>query len=169
MPPFRRRAWQSIMADYKKIKRKENPEEKSIRKEGNVDAFYKNHPAWSFAGCDRKHWSIYAPEIRKIFLDEILPYMQALETRTWSEILVDAKKQNHSIQADRLNKVAIDRLTELCVEADSLISLRVSGTHRIYGYMDGQTYHLIWIDLQHGDNTHCVCRSRKKEKHFKKF
>ena len=81
---------------------------------------------------------------------------------TWREILVDSKKQNHSIEVGSLNKAASDRLVELYVEAEALISLRLTGTHRVYGYIKGAVFNILWVDLEHGDNTACVCRSRKK-------
>lgn len=48
------------------------------------------------------------------------------------EILVKDKKQNHSINVDDLNKVAQDRLAAKYIEAESLISLRITGNHRLY-------------------------------------
>lgn len=72
------------------------------------------------------------------------------------------QKQNHSINVGELSKAASDRLMELYIEAESLISLRLNGTHRIYGYMNGAVFNILWVDLEHGDNAACVCRSYKK-------
>ena len=71
-------------------------------------------------------------------------------------------KKNHSINVTALNKAASDRLAELYIEAESLISLRLTGTHRVYGYMNGAVFNILWVDLNHGDNTSCVCRAHKK-------
>ena len=76
--------------------------------------------------------------------------------------MVNAKKQNHTIEVKKLNKMAINRLIELHVEAESLVSLRLTGTHRIYGHMTGAIFNILWVDLDHGDNSTCVCRSNKK-------
>ena len=76
--------------------------------------------------------------------------------------MVTSKKYNHSIDTNLLNKVAVDRLECLNIEAESLISLRITGTHRIYGYNIGSVFYIIWVDLDHGDNNLCVCRSHKK-------
>ena len=46
--------------------------------------------------------------IGDVFWTEILPRLKALESQTWSEILVRDKKQNHSLDLDDLNKVAQD-------------------------------------------------------------
>lgn len=61
-----------------------------------------------------------------------------------------------------MNKVAQDRLFEKRIEAESLISLRLTGTHRLYGYMTGRVFNILWYDDDHGDNAECVCRSRLK-------
>lgn len=80
------------------------------------------------------------------------------EIQTWSEILVKDKKQNHSINVESLNKAAQERLAEKYIEAESLISLRLTGNHRLYGYMTGRVFHILWYDDRHGDNRDCVCR-----------
>ncbi len=81
---------------------------------------------------------------------------------TWSEIIVKANKQNHSIDVDSLNKVAQDKLAKLHIEAESLLSLRLRGTIRLYGFMVGPVYSILWYDDDHGDNNTCVCRSSLK-------
>lgn len=94
--------------------------------------------------------------------DEILPRIKALESQTWNEILVRDKKLNHSINVEELSKIAQDRLANRFIEAESLISLRVTGNHRIYGYMTGRVFNILWYDDDHGDNKTCVCRSHLK-------
>jgi len=151
------------MGDYRKrVKQGKEPKGNHINQKGNPNQYYLLRPAWNFSGCDKEKWSLLAEKVREIFWKEIFPRFQCLETQTWNEILIDAKKQNHSIEVTDLNKAAIDRLMELCVEAESLLSLRVTATHRIYGYMKGGVFNILWVDLDHGDNLTCVCRARKK-------
>ena len=76
--------------------------------------------------------------------------------------MVTANKQNHSLNLKDLNKVAQDRLISMYIEAESLISLRITGTHRLYGYMVGRVFTILWYDDNHGDNEKCVCRSHLK-------
>lgn len=151
------------MAGFKKnVKQTKEPKGNNIGQGGNPDQYYSQHPAWNFSSCDKEKWSLNSDEVHEIFWGEILPHFQGWETQTWREILVDSKKQNHSIEVGSLNKAASDRLVELYVEAEALISLRLTGTHRVYGYIKGAVFNILWIDLEHGDNTACVCRSRKK-------
>ena len=61
-----------------------------------------------------------------------------------------------------LIKIARDRLYELHIEAEAIMSLRINATHRLYGYLEGAVFHILWFDPNHGDNDNCVCRSHKK-------
>lgn len=154
-----------MAASKKSIKETKTPKGNQIGQGGNPDQYYSQYPAWNFSKCDKEKWSINSNEVHKIFWNEIFPHLQGLETQTWSSILIEARKQNHSIDVRNLNKTASDRLEELYLEAEALISLRLTNTHRIYGYMTcikGAVFNILWIDLNHGDTTTCVCRSRQK-------
>lgn len=153
------------MADSKRLKRvkqKEIPQGKLIAQGGNPEQYYTENPAWGFASSDQDMWPLTQENVGDLIWEEILPRLKALETQTWSEILVRDKKQNHSIEVTDLNKIAQDRLVEKYIEAESLISLRVNGNHRLYGYMTGRVFNILWYDNNHGDNKTCVCRSYKK-------
>lgn len=146
----------------KQIKQKEIPKGKSITQGGDPEQYYSQNPAWTFANADQEMWALSQEHIRELIWSEILPKLKALETQTWGEILVRDKKQNHSLNLDDLNKVAQDRLAARYIEAESLISLRLTGNHRLYGYMSGRVFNILWYDDDHGDNNKCVCRSRLK-------
>ena len=146
----------------KEVKQKEVPRGKVIAQGGDPERYYSENPAWTFANADQEMWAFSQEHIGTLIWTEILPRLQALETQTWSEILVRNKKQNHSLVPDELNKVAQDRLASRYIEAESLISLRITGNHRLYGYMLGRVFNILWYDDVHGDNNICVCRSRLK-------
>lgn len=151
------------MAAYNKnVKQSYKPKGNQVLQGGNPEQYYSQHPAWNFSSCDKEYWSLHSDGARGIFWNEILPHFQSWETQTWGDILLGAKKQNHGIDIKSLNKVATDRLVNRYIEAESLISLRLSATHRIYGYMERSVFNILWIDLDHGDNATCVCRSHKK-------
>lgn len=126
----------------------------------NVNEYYSKHPAWCFRTCDCEYWKLSKDTADEAFWDEILPKLRGFESQTWSNILVDANKQNHPIPVEQLNKCARDRLRDLYIEAEAIISLRLNATHRIYGYIsDGPVFYILWYDTDHGDNDTCVCRS----------
>lgn len=153
------------MAGFKKdkhIRQKEVPKGKSIEQGGNPERFYSQNPAWTFANLDQEMWPFTQEHIGDLIWNEIFPRLKALESQTWNEILVRNKKQNHSINVADLSKLAQDRLVDKFIEAESLISLRVTGNHRLYDYLSGRVFNILWYDDDHGDNKTCVCRSYLK-------
>lgn len=146
----------------KQIKQKEIPGGKGVIQRENPNSFFDKSPAWAFSRCDTGQWSFTKEAIEDFFWNEILPFLQNMERRTWSDIFRNAAKQNHLIDAASLNLVAQKRLAELHIEEEAIYSLRLQGTHRLYGYMDGSTFVILWFDPNHGDNDTCVCRSHKK-------
>ena len=146
----------------KEVKQREIPKGKLIAQEKDPERYYSEYPAWTFSNSDQELWTFSQEHLGESFWSEIFPRLKALESQTWSEILIRDKKQNHSLIPEQLNKVAKDRLVTRCIEAESLISLRVSGNHRLYGYMTGRVFNILWYDDEHGDNSNCVCRSYLK-------
>ncbi len=135
----------------------------SIRAGGDPDSIMSLYPSWRFLRCDSSgRWAFNGERLERTFWSEIFPKLQELEGMTWSDILVKSQKRYHNIAPEALNKDAQDRLTELCVEAGAICSLRLTGKQRIYGYLEGPVYHILWYDNGHGDNDTCVCRSYKK-------
>ncbi len=78
------------------------------------------------------------------------------ETMTWNEILVTAKKRNHSIAVADLSQEAQQRLEELGLGLDEVVSLRLSGAERVFGYLDNGVLVLLWWDPDHQ-----VCPSKR--------
>ncbi len=103
-------------------------------------------------------------EAQKLFWRELLTRLKHFEVKTWGTILVAEGEYNHELEAPDLNQVARDRIVELHLtdKAETIISLRITGKHRLYGYRVGSVFNILWYDLNHGDNDKCVCRSRKK-------
>ena len=150
------------VSKQKKVKQVNTPRDNYIGQGGNPDQYYSEYPVWKFAMCDKLNWSICHQGTQEIFFDKIIPRLQEFERKKWQDILIGDKKNNHSIDVTRLNKTAIKRLSELNIEAESIISLRFEGRIRVYGYNEGCVFKLLWFDLDHGDNDTCVCKSRKK-------
>ncbi len=150
------------MGGSKKVHSKEITQSKKVVQIENPNAYYHMHPTWNFNTVDREKWAFTKDNIGDAIWTEILPYLMELERQTWQIILIANKKKNHSINVKDLNKCARSRLNELHIEEESLISLHLNGTHRIYGYMNNFIFNILWYDVDHGDNETCVCRSKKK-------
>lgn len=93
----------------KEVKQKEVPKGKIIAQGGDPERYYSENPAWTFANSDQEMWAFTQDHIGDVIWTEILPRLKALESKTWNEILVRDKKQNHSLDLNELNKVAQDR------------------------------------------------------------
>lgn len=147
------------MADYnKRIKQIEHPAGNRVKQTQTPEKYYSEQPCWRFCSRDLKMWTF----TEKDFFTKILPHLILLESNIWKDILIDSKKSNHGIALKNLNPLAKKRLTELRLELDSIISLRIDGTHRIYGFISKGAFYILWYDPDHGDNDTCVCRSKKR-------
>lgn len=145
------------------VKQSFSPDRRTVKQTENPEGYYNLHPSWNFSTCAIDgSWAFTKESVGEFLWDEILPRLKAWESQTWNEILVGAKKHNHSIDVNALNPCARTRLTENFIEWDSIISLRLTGTHRLYGYITRSVFNILWYDANHGDNSECVCRSLKK-------
>lgn len=143
----------------KKITIKETPSNaKAAVTTENPDRFYGCYPSWRFLKIDKDNWTVD----KHCFWDVILPNLKNFESMTWDEILRKSNNNHHFIDVSSLNDVAQKILAERRIEAESVMSLRFTGTHRLYGIMDDNVFNILWYDENHGDNTACVCRSHKK-------
>lgn len=142
--------------------RQEGCKNRKTNYQKNSENIYSSVPTWRFSVSDSNQWSFSKDNVGDSFWTEVLPYLKSIETQTWHEVFIAAKKQNHSINVTSLNSVAQKRLEQLCIETSSLLSLRLSGKHRIYGYFEYGAFCILWYDSEHGDNTSCVCESAKK-------
>ena len=146
----------------KRVKQREKPKENNVVIGENPEQYYNEFPSWRFSVIDEDQWAFSQDNIGERIWTEIFPFLTKLEKKKWATILIDEKKKNHSIKIAELNHLAQMRLEERYIEAESVISLRINGTHRLYGYVVEKVFHILWYDDNHGDNKTCVCRSHKK-------
>lgn len=99
-------------------------------------------------------WHEVAPEKLK----EIRAKLGDLEKKTWGQILLEEKHRNHSVQVGDLIPEIQKRLTERQLLLESLISLRLSGKERLWGYLSHWgAMEVLWWDPEHE-----ICPSPKK-------
>lgn len=139
-----------------KVKQEPNPS-KTAKYASNPDSYNDRNPAWRISKIEMVNpfgWhNLNAQEI-----NNIQTKLSEFESMTWNEILIKAKKQNHSVTIDQLSKEAKTRLEEKkIVDIDELLSLRLSGTQRVWGILEQGILNLLWWDPNHQ-----VCPSNKK-------
>lgn len=145
----------------KQVVQEKNPTGRHVAQSENPTSFYQICPSWTFNSCDTEMWGFSENNIGDLFWKEILPFLKGIETQKWQNILTK-ERGNHFIEVRNLTKCARDRLVDLHIEWESIISLRVTGKHRLYGYIANQSFRILWFDTNHGDNETCVCRSNLK-------
>ncbi|MEG0914453.1 MAG: hypothetical protein RSG57_01745, partial [Christensenellaceae bacterium] len=63
--------------------------EKRVGKSKSPDSANKLSPVWYFNKCDKDgNWAFTEKNVGSAFWNKVLPKLQALETRTWNDILV---------------------------------------------------------------------------------
>ena len=81
---------------------------------------------------------------------EILDFLSTIEKLTWDDILKNRRSGgHHHVEVRRICSAARKRLNQLNLEPDTLISLRVTATKRIWGVREGSVLHLLWWDPWH--------------------
>jgi hypothetical protein len=97
-------------------------------------------------------------DLDAVTLNEIRTKLAQFESMTWNEILVDSKKQNHSVEVWKLSKEAQERLNATGLgDAEEVVSLRLSGRERVWGLRQGAVMLILWWDPEHA-----VCPSLLK-------
>lgn len=149
----------------KNVKQGGNPPSKvkEVKQGGNPDSVMQDSLSWQFHLCDTESaWAFSKNKIEQEFWDEIFIKLKDFEKMTYADIFVRGQKQNHAIKVEKLNPCAQKRLQALHIYEDEIYSLRLCGTHRLYGIVYDSIYCVLWFDKNHGDNSTCVCRSHLK-------
>jgi len=115
------------------------------------------NPSWRFTKLelvDPFGWHT----INTALLHSIREKLQDFESMTWNQILVVGKKFHHSIKVCDVAKDARERLKYLRLDdIEELVSLRISGSKRIWGIRQGGVLLLLWWDPDHQ-----ICTSNPK-------
>lgn len=92
----------------------------------------------------------FGQRVERADATEILDFLSTIEKLTWDEILKNRRSGgHHHVEVRRICSAARKRLNQLDIETDTLISLRVTATKRIWGVREGSVLHLLWWDPGH--------------------
>jgi hypothetical protein len=104
-------------------------------------------PAWHLDLIDLKGPWGWENVGKEFFFTEIIPKIKNFEKMFWKEIL---NKQNHEVQVAQICKEAQKRLKHIdCDDIENLVSLRLSGTQRIWGFREDNIFKILWWDPDH--------------------
>ncbi len=121
------------------IKKKVRTDPSKIKPVGN--------PAWHIGKIDLSGPFGWKEIGKDIFLEKIYPKFKYFESMNWHEIL---NRNNHEVGVDRISKGARKRLEELRLDdIDYLVSLRFTGTQRVWGIRRSNIFQILWWDPFH--------------------
>lgn len=120
-------------------------------------SFLNLRPSWRVGSLELVDNTLGWHQLDSTALRRVRERLAAFETMSWADILVQAKKQNHSIPLDSLSMAARKNLEDRRLLLDEVVSLRLSGAERIFGYLEQGVFVALWWDPRHQ-----VCPSAKK-------
>jgi hypothetical protein len=144
------------MPHAKRPKIREQPESGRIKTGGDPDSFDAQTIAWQFHRLDYPHSDWGWEKLKAVDWKGILRHLRDFEGLTWANIQSQSGgrrhgSNSHSLEISELSKGAQQRLLELGLdEYDSVFSLRINNTLRLYGLRDGRVLQLVWHDPHHG-------------------
>lgn len=146
------------MAKAKSTRRKEKASKnKSTKINENANSYMAKTPVWRFNRVDFEHpkWNL---ENCDVSVEQLYRKLKDFEGQTWQQIDKHSNGKNHFIEFSRMCKEAQERAIKLHLDQfDSLYSLRLSGTLRLFGLLDDGEYSIIWYDCDHE-----ICPSTKR-------
>jgi hypothetical protein len=139
-----------------------------------VEGSYNRYPSWRFSRADIDHskWSVL-DQHEDIVLDpsdpggtsvihqfsksidrKLLDHLKSRENMLWKGLMTQSGGRksgtnSHNIPIHNLIKEARDRITELNIDADELMSVRLTGTERVFGILEEGVLDIIWFDRNH--------------------
>src|SRR6266496_3343135 len=138
------------------------------------DGYFDKNPAWRFSLADVEHpkWSVldshedivYDPNdssgtailhtFSKSIDGALMELLKARESTTWGVLLTQTGGRtkgtnSHHILMKNLIRDAQKRAAELDIVEYQLLSLRLDGTHRVFGILEEGVLNIIWFDRDH--------------------
>lgn len=105
-------------------------------------------PSWKVAGLQLvSPYGWHELDGKKLL--QIHERLRNFESMTWNAILVGARKQHHSIALNLLCKEARADLDRRRLILEKVVSLRLTGEERIWGYLTEGVLSLLWWDPDH--------------------
>ncbi|MGK7944954.1 MAG: hypothetical protein AB4058_10850 [Microcystaceae cyanobacterium] len=115
----------------------------------NPEEYYNHHPSWRVSKIqvvDPFGWHT----LDGVKLEYVRAKLSHFESMIWREILLDSKKQNHTVSVDKISKTAQDHLRDIGLDdLEKLTSLHLSGEERVWGFIIQGVMNLLWWDPNH--------------------
>lgn len=130
-------------------KYKQEPQPEKQPKTGAENSYGGYYPAWRISRMemvDPFGWH----KLDGTLLLQIREKLRHFESRTWNDIWVKDKHNNHSVRVEKLCADAKKRLRVVGLDdLDDLWRLRLTGKQRIWGILQQGVFLLLWWDPDH--------------------
>lgn len=91
-------------------------------------------------------WHVISPETAQ----QVRARLASFESLTWKQILYQGGYRNHFINKEQICPEAQSRLTALHQDdIDSVMSLGITQTGRVFGIMEHNVLKILWWDPDH--------------------
>ncbi len=146
----------AIAPEHRQPKTAQEIAPRQVRTGGDPGSLDRETIAWHFHRLDNPHAQWGWQKLRPADWRDILSHLISFEGLTWARLKEQAGGRrrgtnHHSIEIAEFTAAARRRLSELHLdEFDSLFSLRITNTLRLYGIRDGRVLQLVWHDPHHG-------------------
>lgn len=113
-------------------------------------SYYGESPCWRFSKIwiepESNPYKFYGHREFSKHADYLISKLKLHESRKWSEISIESKKQSHSIPVEDIAKEARQIIQQIEPGLEKVYSLRLSGTERVWGKVDdrGVMWILLW-------------------------
>ena len=121
---------------------------KKQRSGAGPDSYLRGRPSWRLSKL-RMDQPFGWDQISRTDLEDVVTHLSSLESMTWSEIVVAARKQNHYCDVEDLSKPAREIIIQDWRGADQVLSIRLTNLKRVWGIMEQGVLYLLWWDPDH--------------------
>lgn len=107
---------------------------------------------WSAGDLDHPYAGEWDWDLTPAETADLLAILEDLARKTWREVKsLNAKghRRHHAQPAESVCQAAQKRLEEIELDLEELFRLRHGSTLRIWGYLVGPVFHIIWYDRNH--------------------
>jgi hypothetical protein len=131
----------------------------SFSKSPRIDQTFVSHlnqkPSWQLHSIDFDGTWGWETVTKEVIMQDIWPKLRDFESMFWRDIF---GRNNHEIPVYTISKEAQRRLVDLKhIDLENIVSLRLTGTQRIWGIRNGNILRILWWDPDH-----TVCPSHLK-------
>ncbi|OMC47367.1 hypothetical protein A5742_24450 [Mycolicibacterium fortuitum] len=132
------------------------PQRKQVKQSAApLEAIDNQDFAWSAGEIDHQYAGEWAWDLTPKDIADLLKLLEELSRLTWREVKAmttggrEGHKKHHDQPVSSICTQAQQRLGELQVDVERVFRLRHGSAIRIWGYLAGPVFRILWYDREH--------------------